>query len=116
MTVTKDERMRAMNKENIHNGGEQETICLEELASELGITLKNFKIEIKKEVKEILLTLSKAEQEVLLNAIYHMPEGELNKLSGCSDVEGLYSLKVDNFRITYTAQKDVITIIILKQE
>lgn len=105
-----------MNKDNIHNVGEKEVICLEELASELGITIKNFKIKIKKEVKDVLLMLSKEEQEVVLNAIYHIPEGDLKKLSGYSDIEGLYSLKVDNFRITYTAQKDVITIIILKRE
>lgn len=92
---------------------QEEIIAFDELVSELGITIKSFKIEIKKTVKDVLVKLNKQEQETLLQAIYQLPEGEIKKLS---NVEGLYSLKVDDFRIIYSAQEDVITIILLKRE
>ena len=92
---------------------QEEIIAFDELVSKLGITIKSFKIEIKKTVKDVLVKLNKQEQETLLQAIYQLPEGEIKKLS---NVEGLYSLKVDDFRIIYSAQEDVITIILLKRE
>lgn len=92
---------------------QEEVIAFDELVSELGIAIKSFKIEVKKTVKEVLVKLNKQEQEAVLHAIYQLPEGEIKKLS---HVEGLYSLKVDDFRIIYSAQEDVITVILLKRE
>ena len=100
-------------KKAIHNEEEKDVIAFEELVNELGNSVKKFKIEVKKTVRDILITLDSAEQELLLQAIHKIPEGIINSLS---DAEGLYSLKVNDFRIIYSASQEVITIIVLKRE
>lgn len=100
-------------KKAIHNEEEKDVIAFEELVNELGNSVKNFKIEVKKTVRDILITLDSAEQELLLQAIHKIPERIINSLS---DAEGLYSLKVNDFRIIYSASQEVITIIVLKRE
>lgn len=91
----------------------EEVIGLEELAGELGITLKTLKVVIQENVREVLVTLNQEEQEKILKAINQIPEGDIKKLS---DAEGLYSLKVDDFRMIYSVGKEVITVVLLKRE
>lgn len=46
-------------------------------------------------------------QEKLLKEIYKLPEGDTKRMKGHN---GLYRLRVDNVRVIYTIENDVLTI------
>ncbi len=70
----------------------------------------NFEVSIKKKAKKFLLKQNKKDQEKLLRAIYKIPQGDIKRLAG---QDGLYRLRVGEFRILYSVAADIITIMIL---
>ncbi len=70
----------------------------------------NFEVSLKKKAKKFLLKQNKKDQEKLLRAIYKIPQGDIKRLEG---QDGLYRLRVGNFRVLYSISEDIVKIIVV---
>lgn len=70
----------------------------------------NFEVSLKKKAKKFLLKQNKKDQEKLLRAIYKIPQGNIKRLEG---QDGLYRLRVGNFRVLYSISEDIVKIIVV---
>ena len=70
----------------------------------------NFEVNLKKKAKKFLLKQNKRDQEKLLRAIYKIPQGDIKRLEG---QDGLYRLRVGNFRVLYSISEDIVKIIVV---
>ncbi|NLY44763.1 MAG: type II toxin-antitoxin system RelE/ParE family toxin [Tissierella sp.] len=70
----------------------------------------NYKIEIKNKAKKFLLRQNPEVQKRILKAIYNIPHGDIKRLVG---QDGLYRLRVGDYRVIYSIDYNKVIIIIL---
>ncbi len=61
--------------------------------------MMTYKISIDKKAQKFILKQTKDKQNLIYNAIYNLPSGDIKPLEGH---KGLYRLRVGDYRIIYT--------------
>ena len=69
-----------------------------------------YKIVILKRARKFIEKQDKKTQEKLLKEIMKLPEGDTKMLKGHN---GIYRLRVDNFRVIYTIDNNIVTITVI---
>lgn len=70
----------------------------------------SYKIEIKNKARKFLKKQNPEQQIRILKAIYKIPVGDIKRLTGQN---GLYRLRVGDYRIIYSLDNNKLTILIL---
>lgn len=71
-----------------------------------------YKIEVNKRSYKFILKQDKEQQTRILNAINKLPDnGDIKPLKGCN---GVYRLRVGDYRILYTIDHDVLTVYVIE--
>lgn len=69
----------------------------------------NFKIEIKKSALKFIKKQDKNQQKRLLEAIYHLPNGDVKKMKGSENCR----LRVGDYRILYHVDNEILVITVI---
>ena len=75
-----------------------------------GLMWMNYKVEIKSNAKKFIQKQNPKVQKRILKAIYNIPHGDVKRLVG---QDGLYRLRVGDYRVIYSIDYNKVTIIIL---
>ena len=71
-----------------------------------------YKIEINKPSYKFILKQDKTQQTRILNALNRLPDsGDIKPLQGSN---GMYRLRVGDYRILYTVDHDVLTVYVIE--